>query len=94
LSLDTLGKTLAQEIEKYVTENCPESTLSKISFVGFSIGGVIIRAAIPYLKKYWHVMNNYVSFSSPHLGTMISSNTLVNAGLWLLKKFKKSLSLE
>jgi len=36
----------------------------------------------------------YMSLSSPHLGYMYSTSKLVDAGLWILKKWKKSKSLE
>lgn len=35
-----------------------------------------------------------MSLSSPHLGYMYSSSKLIDAGLWILKKWKKSKSLE
>lgn len=35
-----------------------------------------------------------MSLSSPHLGYMYSTSKLVDAGLWILKKWKKSKSLE
>ena len=66
----------------------------KISFIGHSIGGVIIRACLPHLKEYSHKMHLYCSLSSPHLGYIYSNSTLVDAGMWLLKKIKKCISLE
>ena len=31
---------------------CPGKVLGKLSFVGHSLGGVIIRASLPYLAEY------------------------------------------
>jgi hypothetical protein len=35
-----------------------------------------------------------MTLSSPHLGQISSSSRLVNAGLWVLKKWRKSLCLQ
>jgi Putative serine esterase (DUF676) len=44
-----MGERLASEVKKYVIEFCPGTNLAKISFVGFSLGGLIARAAFPHL---------------------------------------------
>lgn len=38
-------------------------------------------------------MHGYLSLCSPHLGYMYKSSKLFNAGMWVLKKWKKSTSL-
>ncbi len=35
-----------------------------------------------------------MSFSSPHLGYIYSSSKLINAGMWVLKQWKKSKCLD
>lgn len=35
-------------------------------------------------------MFNYMSLSSPHLGYMYNQSTIVDAGMWLLKYWRKS----
>ena len=67
--------------------------LARISFIGHSLGGLIIRAALPHLEEYKDKFYTYISLSSPHLGYMYNSNTLFNAGMWFLKKWRKSVSL-
>ena len=89
-----MGARLAQEVIDYVQEWCPGTTLGMLSFVGHSLGGVIIRAALPYLKAFQDKMETFVTLSSPHLGYMYASNTIVDAGLWVLKRWKKSKCLE
>jgi hypothetical protein len=39
-------------------------------------------------------MNLFVSFSSPHLGTYSSENSLVKAGIWYMIKFTKAKVIE
>ena len=46
-----MGYKLAQEIHTYVRESCPGSNLGRLTFIGHSLGGLIIRAALPYLEK-------------------------------------------
>ena len=58
------------------------------------MGGLITRAALPHLEKYKESMYTYVSLSSPHLGYMYNSSTLVGAGMWFLKKWKGAMSLQ
>lgn len=58
------------------------------------MGGVIIRAALPYLNYLREKMYTFLSLSSPHLGYMFNSSSLVDAGMWVLKRYRKSRSLE
>jgi len=89
-----MGARLAHEVIDFAQEWCPGTTLGKLSFIGHSLGGLIIRAALPYLKSFQEKMDTYISFSSPHLGYMYATNTIVNAGIWVLKSLKKSKCLE
>lgn len=58
------------------------------------MGGVIVRAAIPHLRKYSEKFYSFISFSSPHLGFLYGSSNLVDAGLWVMKKFMKIESIK
>ena len=64
-----------------------------ISFIGHSLGGLIIRAALPHLEEFKDKFYTYISLSSPHLGYMYNTNQLFNAGMWFLKKWRGSTSL-
>ncbi len=88
-----MGYRLAQEVHQYIRESCPGNQLGRISFIGHSLGGLIIRAALPYLDKLKDKMHGYLSICSPHLGYMYKSSKLINAGMWVIKKWKKSTSL-
>ncbi|KAK6945285.1 protein of unknown function DUF676, lipase-like [Dillenia turbinata] len=91
-----MGLRLAQEVTSFVKKKMDKASRSggiksvKLSFVGHSIGNVIIRTALaesimaPFLKYLY----TYLSVSGPHLGYLYSSNSLFNSGLWLLKKLK------
>lgn len=64
--------------------------MGKISFIAHSLGGLIVRAALPYLEEHADKMYNYFTLSSPHLGYMYNSSKIVDAGMWLLKTWRKS----
>lgn len=67
----------------------------RISFVGHSMGAVIVRACIshdlfaPYVGKLY----TFLSLSGPHLGLIGNPSRLVYTGLVLLQKWKRSRSL-
>ena len=90
-----MGERLAKEIKKYVIEFCPGTNLSKLSFVGFSLGGLIIRAALSHLESLKSKFHTYISLSTPHLGYMYhgNANKLFDTGMWFLKKWNKAKSL-
>ena len=88
-----MGLRLANEVKNYIQQFCPLSCLARISFIGHSLGGVIMRAALPHLEEYKEKFYTYISLSSPHLGYLYNTNQLFNAGMWLLKKWRGSVSL-
>ena len=89
-----MGKNLATEVIKYIKEWDNGLIFKKISFIGHSIGGVIIRSALPYLKEYKEKLYLYISLSSPHLGYAFSDSKLIKTGMWFLNRWKGSKSLQ
>ncbi|XP_062101123.1 uncharacterized protein LOC133807022 [Humulus lupulus] len=91
-----MGLRLAQEVKSFLKKKMDKVSrhgiLSdvKLSFVGHSIGNIILRTALAesIMEPYLRYLYTYVSISGPHLGYLYSSNSLFNSGLWLLKKFK------
>jgi len=43
-----MGKRLAEEVRRFIKEWCPNGC-TRLSFIGHSLGGLIIRSAIPNL---------------------------------------------
>ncbi|CAD8093265.1 unnamed protein product [Paramecium sonneborni] len=93
-NIQEMGEKLATEVINFISENCPENTLGRLSFIGHSLGGVIIRASLPYLDKYQDKMYTYISLSSPQLGYFYNASKIVDAGMWVLKQWRKSKCLE
>ncbi|XP_028777831.1 protein FAM135B isoform X2 [Neltuma alba] len=91
-----MGHRLAQEVISFVkrkmdkASKCGNLEDIRISFVGHSIGNLIIRTAIAdsMMEPFLRHLHTYVSVSGPHLGYLYSSNSLFNSGLWLLKTLK------
>jgi pimeloyl-ACP methyl ester carboxylesterase len=91
-SIEHLGQQAANELIKYLEYAIFNFTL--INFIGFSLGGIIARAAFVYLRKYWDRFNLFITFSSPHLGISECENSLVNLGVWYLIKVDKVKNLK
>ena len=88
-----MGYRLSQEILQYIRENCPGNQLARITIIGYSMGGVIARAALPYLDRFKDKFHGFVSLCSPHLGYMYKTSKLFSTGMWILNKWKKSTAI-
>ncbi len=88
--IDSMGMRLAAEVDYELTKHV---SIPRICMVGHSMGGLIIRAALPRLEKYKQHFHSFITLSSPHLGYAYSASKLVDAGLWLLNAMKKCTSI-
>ncbi|OMJ80490.1 hypothetical protein SteCoe_19239 [Stentor coeruleus] len=89
-----MGKRFAKEVNVFASEYFSNDKLNKISFIGYSLGGIIIRAALPLLDQFYDKFGFFITLSSPHLGTLANSSYLVDAGIWVLRKLKKTISMK
>ncbi|XP_002169426.4 protein FAM135A isoform X1 [Hydra vulgaris] len=91
--IDIMTQRLVEEIKNYISEQKIE--VSKMSFIGHSLGNIIIRNAVihsqlfEYRSKLW----TFLSLSGPHLGIQFHTSNLVSTGMWLMQKWKKGGSL-
>ena len=83
--ISIMGKRLGAEVNKFLKQH--DQHLSRLSFVGFSLGGLVIRAALPYLQKYTDRLYTLLTLSTPHMGYVGNSSRLVEGGLWLLQRW-------
>ncbi|XP_066121708.1 protein FAM135B [Saccopteryx bilineata] len=90
---DTMTDRLLDEIIQHI--QLYNLSISRISFIGHSLGNIIIRSVLtrPRFRYYLNKLHTFLSLSGPHLGTLYNSSTLVSTGLWLMQKLKKSGSL-
>lgn len=83
------GIRLAQEVTNYIQDWCPGSALGRLSFITFSQGGLVVRAALPLLHEYSSKMFTFLTFSCQHLGYKQETYGLVTWGLWRLVDWRK-----
>ncbi|XP_015174355.1 PREDICTED: uncharacterized protein LOC107065298 isoform X2 [Polistes dominula] len=90
---DTMTDRLVAEIRHHIEISGLNPT--KVSFIGHSLGTIIIRSALtrPQLRPLIPRLHTFLSLSGPHLGTLYNTSGLVNAGMWFMQKWKKSGSL-
>jgi hypothetical protein len=88
-NVEAMGKRLAIELSRYF-ENIDFTPSTRISFIGHSLGGVIIRSALGFIHNINQYLYSYISFSSPHLGYLYEPSRLVKAGLWIMNSWQGS----
>jgi hypothetical protein len=92
------GIRVAKEIHSLLTERLETEVgpgvLGRISFVAFSLGGIVARMALrhPLLVPFRPAFHAFVSVASPHLG-MLYASAAQSAGLYLFRAWRKSPSL-
>lgn len=79
------GKLLAKEVNSYLDDFGHE--IGQITFIAFSLGGLMLRTALPYFEKHKAKMHGFVTFSSPHVGYASHNSTMIKSGLWVMSKF-------
>lgn len=84
ISIAQMGNRLAKEVESHISMYLEDGRLGSISFVGHSLGGLVLRAALPHLEKYRDYMKTLITFSSPHLGVSSGDSMLVETGKFVL----------
>lgn len=80
-----MGKRLSDEIRKYIKDWCPQGKLNRISFIGHSMGGLILRACFPHLDDMKEKFHTFLTLSTPHLGFLYHNSKMIDAGLWFMK---------
>lgn len=60
----------------------PALFLSPTSFIGHSLGNIIIRSVLtrPRFRYYLSKLHTFLSLSGPHLGTLYNNSALVSTG--------------
>ncbi len=87
-SFETMTDRLVDEILGHVRRQCQNRAYgsvggpTRISFVGHSLGCILIRSAVshPKLAHLAARFHTYLSLSGPHLGTLYNNSALVNTG--------------
>jgi hypothetical protein len=88
-----MGIRLAQEVVTSSCDWCPGTALGRLSFIAHSIGGLIVRSALPLLHEYSSKMFTLLTFSTPHVGYFLKNITLFHVGLRVLQSWRQSTCL-
>ena len=83
-SIAQMGENLAKEILSW-EDLPPDSTNFHLSFLGYSLGGVVIRHAIQFLQSYKSHMHSLITLGTPHI-LLKEERKLMKSGLWYMKK--------
>lgn len=86
------GSQLASEVVKFISLQATPPT--KLSFVGHSMGGLVVRSALPLLMEFRSIMHVLLTLNTPHLGFLQKPSALIGTGLWLFKVLKNTYSLD
>lgn len=84
-TIEVLGEKFAKEALNIMLKLGTEFT--SVSFIGYSLGGIIIRAALKHLEVIKDKINVLLTLASPHLGISKLNNFLVKTGVWYMSKF-------
>lgn len=82
-----MAKDLANEV---IHEIKKTDSITSISFICFSSGGVIARAALPYLQPFEKKMMTFISLETPHLGTNLDQGLFDKSSFMFWKGFKST----
>ncbi|CAI2384066.1 unnamed protein product [Moneuplotes crassus] len=81
-----LGEIIAEEIRLEIGKAVLSGDLGKISFVGHSQGGLVLRAALPQLESFKSYFHGFVTLATPHAGYVHSKSKILSVGIWALSK--------
>ena len=83
-----MGHKLAFEVIKFIETAQYEDF--ELSFIGHSLGGLLIRTALPHLERYKHFMKHCITMGCPHLGYDYHNSKLTKIGMWAIHKMYNS----
>ena len=83
---------LLAEVLEYITDQPVPP--AKISFIGHSLGNIVIRSLVTRqeFSQYLPRLHLFFSICAPHLGTRLQ-NGIVSMGMWAVRKWYNSTSL-
>ena len=91
--IEAMGERLSKEIKGYI-HHYLDTEKAIINFIGHSMGGIIARCSLKHLnQEFSQQFGFFCSLSSPHLGYLNGVDSMIKAGLWMIKKFKPVQSL-
>lgn len=84
---------MAREIARKLIEMGYPNYVEKITLVGYSMGGLILRAALPHLNDYKEKFDAFITLATPHIGYLTTHSKLLTAGMWVASKLNLNSSV-
>ena len=88
-----LGRVISREIKQVINKIEINSEIQSISMIGYSMGGLVFRAALPFLEDFKDYFNGFMTIATPHLGYMNTVSNILTAGMWVVGKFTSNNSV-
>ena len=93
----TAATRVANEAATALSVTLPSEGLHprSVSFLGFSLGGLVLRCALRHLAMapFRSRFRAFISIASPHLGLLHAPASIVSAGLYVLQRLRGSPAL-
>ncbi|CAI2384977.1 unnamed protein product [Moneuplotes crassus] len=89
----SLAKLVAREMRDEIERVQEMGRFGKISMIAHSLGGLVFRASLKYLKKWIDLderLNMFITMGTPHCGYVHTSSSLLSTGMWFAEKFSKN----
>jgi len=86
-SIIELGELVGNEIIRHVISMMQLHNINKIILIGYSMGGLILRSALPHLKRYKHILDSFITLATPHIGYLTTQSKLLTMGMWVADRF-------
>lgn len=91
------GARVAAEVHEYLAQRLPEEgvTIGRLSIIAFSLGGIVARLVLrhPLITPFLRHAHAFISIATPHMGLLYSQSHIFNAGIYLFRQWKGSVSL-
>jgi len=85
-----LAEIISHEIRFHIEKYKALDRLGRISFIGFSFGGLVLKAALDHLKEFKNRFYSFIALASPYLGWTYSQSKLFSMGIWAFSKISAS----
>ena len=93
--IEAMGRRLADEVDAQVGDaggsvggGGGDHDVTRISFIGHSLGGLIIRAALtaPSMSAHLAKLHTLVTLASPFCGYLFNQSRLLTSGLYVMQR--------
>lgn len=85
-----LGETIADEIAFEIEKAQAQDILDKVTLIGHSCGGLVLRAALIHLEQFKDVLHGFVTLATPHYGYLHSKSRILSIGMWAVSRVTKN----